>query len=428
MRTSGLRAKIIRVFALQVLLIGLATLLGIFLTNSIVQDVLMRSALEGEAEHYWRLYRDNPSQPLPNTDNMVGYMATDGDDSAVPEAVANIGEEVGYHRASFRGQEQIVHVSDNGNARLYLVFASDSVTDLALFFGIIPLSIVLLLVYGFMLFAYRMSQRAISPIVQLSNYLDELEFGDDGVQVLELAPLRKQADSEVAAMIEALDHFTARVNAFIERERLFTRDASHELRTPVAVFKGSLDLLEKTTERPEADRRALDRMRRTVNEMEDLIETLLLMATEQRPSSESVEINDIVRHLIDTLHPLAQQSNNTLALKEEAALVVHAPRPIVQMLLTNLIRNAIAYTSNGTIEVVVTGYSVVIHDDGIGMSGEELERAFDPFFRAPHAREKVNGHGLGLAIVQRLADEYGWSISATSEPGHGTRFAIAFLS
>ena len=103
MKREGLRAKILRVYAVQVLLIGLAILLGIYISNSIVQDVLMRSALDGEANHFWSLYEDNPDQALPNTDNLVGYLAHGTEDAGVPESIRYVGQTTGYHRGEFDG-------------------------------------------------------------------------------------------------------------------------------------------------------------------------------------------------------------------------------------------------------------------------------------------------------------------------------------
>ena len=84
---TKLSTKLGRVFALQVALVSLAVAAGIFVTNTIVDDFLINEALEDEASHYWGLYQENPAQALPNTNNMVGYMAVGEDLSALPEAL-----------------------------------------------------------------------------------------------------------------------------------------------------------------------------------------------------------------------------------------------------------------------------------------------------------------------------------------------------
>ena len=425
----GLRAKMIRLFALQVLLISLATLFGIYLSNSIVQDVLMRTALEGEAKHYWRLYESNPAQPLPNTDNMLGYLARDGVVAGIPMDVLEAAPEPGYHRAVVADEEQIVHVSDRGNARLFLVFRSDRVSDLALFFGIFPLSIVLLIMYALLLFTYRQSQQAVSPVVRLAKYLDEFEFGRQHTSALDLSGLRDLQDTEVAVMIDAIDEFTDRLDAFIERERFFTRDASHELRTPVAVFKASLDLMQRDKDRPKRDVDALARMRRTINDMEGLIETMLVLASEEQlqASNDLVLVNKVVLGQADSLQPLAVRVGNEIVVAESAQLRVHAPEKVVQIIVTNLLRNAINYTRDGRIEISVSADSVRVSDSGVGMTESEVKAAFEPFFRSEKAREKSSGHGLGLAIVRRLVDQYNWSVDVNSEPDVGTEVIVRFL-
>lgn len=276
MKRSGLRDRMGRLFAIQLTVIGLATLIGIYLTQVIVEDLLTRQALNLEAEHYWTLQAENPLQPLPNVANMRGYLGVVGSTDGVPRELVDLPP--GFRRATVGGRSLLTHVSDNGANRLYLVFEGDRVSDLAFYFGILPLSFVLALMYLTLFIAHRLSQRALSPLVGLARQLEEVDFLQQGHIELNLEPLLHDADAEVAAMVRALQHFTSRLDAAIERERVFTRDAGHELRTPVAVFKGTLDLLEKDTRRSRQDLQALARMRKTVTDMESLLETLLLLA------------------------------------------------------------------------------------------------------------------------------------------------------
>lgn len=428
MKTVGLRAKLVRVFALQVMIISLATVLGIYVTQGvIVEDLLTRAALEAEAEHFWNRYSEDSRQPLPDTANMRGYLSGPGGGGAVPPELLD--EPVGFGRIDLGDRQPILHVSERDGRRLYLVFEQKQVSDLALYFGFIPLTIVLLLIYSMLFVAYRMAQRAISPIVRLANYLERFDFEKDQSLDLDLDHLRDSRDTEVQTMIDAVDHFTSRLDRFIERERVFTRDAGHELRTPVAVLKGSLDLMERNTERPKSDLDALRRMRRTVEDMESLLETLMLLAREGQLSVPDVDtvVNEVVAAEVEQLTPLAHRHGNTVSLSETARLTVPVPARIVQMLIGNLLRNAINYTRNGRVDVSIAGGEVVVSDTGVGMAAEELEHAFDAFYRADSGREVGRGHGLGLAIVKRLALQFGWTITAESELGKGTTIRVRFV-
>jgi len=428
-RNTGLVAKLGRVLVLQVALISVTVAAGIYVTNTIVQDSLVNEALENEAAHFWDLYQKDSTQALPDTANMLGYLSKDGEMDSVPEQFH--GYEEGFvGRVQFDGSEPILYVTEFNQARLYLIFASENVSDLAFFFGILPLSIALVFIYGLSFLTYRLSHRAISPIVQLADYLERFPFEksshDSSNQ--DLQKLRTLANAEVDVMIDAIDNFTERLDAYIERERIFTRDASHELRTPIAVFKGSLDLLQRQSERPEEDLRALARMRRTVEDMEGLIQTLLLLARgeELQQPGVRVRLNDLIPDLIDQVAPLATDRGIKLVLVESAELWVQAPDRVVQILLINLLRNGISYTPEGQVQVEIQQKAVTVKDTGIGMTSTELSQAFEPFYRSERGRSNSPGHGLGLSIVRRLVHQFQWKISVQSNVGEGTEVTINF--
>jgi signal transduction histidine kinase len=94
------------------------------------------------------------------------------------------------------------------------------------------------------------------------------------------------------------------------------------------------------------------------------------------------------------------------------------------MLFGNLLRNAANYTEQGVISVTVTEKGVMIEDSGVGMSQEELKNVFTPYYRAPGTSQ--SGHGVGLSIVKRLSDRFGWNVKMDSELEHGTRVTVGF--
>jgi signal transduction histidine kinase len=416
-----------RLFAIQITVISLATLIGIYLTQLVVEDLLSRQALNLESEHFWKRYREDPHHPLPDVANMRGYLTSSARPSAVPGSLAAL--EPGFERADVDGRSLLVHTSDFDGNRLYLLFEVDRVSDLAFYLGVVPLSIVLLLMYLILFTVYRWSQRALSPIVRLANRLEAVDFNSAGHIELDLEPLLNDADSEVEAMIRAVEHFTERLDAAIERERRFTRDAGHELRTPVAVFKGSLDLLDQQTDRPRHERQALERMRRTVSDMESLLETLLLLAREEELAlpAEPTLVNDVVTAQLDALRFLIESSGNQVKTRELGELRVRAPAKVIEIVIGNLIRNALTYTSAGEVTITVTDESVVVADTGIGMSENDLLNAFEPFFRAEPSRTATKGHGLGLSIVRRLTRQFGWQLDVESRLHRGTAIEVQFI-
>jgi signal transduction histidine kinase len=420
----GLRAKLVRVYALQMLLISIAALIGVFMTYLIVENVLTRQALVKEAAYYWQSLADNPDHHLPNVGNMVGYLAVGGDDSLVPEGLRSLPE--GFGRASAMDGAPLVHVSRQGDKTLFLVLAEAQIADLVFYFGLAPLAAVLLTVYVLFFLTYRLSHQAISPMLNVAQALENFDFRS--TQRLEVPVTPADVDRETRLMVEALQTFSARLEQFIERERTFTRDAGHELRTPIAVMKGSLDILESNKDRPAQDLKVFERMRRVVGDMETLLETLLLLAREENvfASDQDTSVNQVIAEEIELLHEFADEQNNRVQLEEEGDATCNANPRVLGIIMSNLIRNAITYTAGGTVTIRITNDFVSVKDTGMGMSADEMDQVFTAFYRSERAKEAGNGQGLGLALVRRLAQQLGWRVDVDSEEGVGTEFRVWF--
>ena len=424
---QGTHAKLLRVFAAQLMLVSLVTVLAVFVTNWIVQGILTREALISEAESFWERYRIDPASQPPITANLRGYLRSiDGadDTSFVPTPLLEL--EPGYGRVNGLEGEPLVHVSDYDGQRLFLVFAVGQVSELAFYYGLLPLAIVLLLIYLLAMLTYRASIDAISPLVRLANHLEAFDYR--GSTELDLEPLREPGNTEVNTLIDAVTHFAGRFEVALERERMFARDASHELRTPVAVFKGSLDLLEQDQDRPRYEVDALRRMRKTADNMQSLLQTLLLLAREEYPqaTAEAASLKAVLEREVDRLAALAEAKGVRVTVVAARDVLIAAPAEVIEILVNNLLRNAVNYSPGGNVELLIEPGTLVVRDSGVGMTQEEQERLFQAFYRGESGRAAATGHGLGLAIVKRIADRYGWSLDVKSEPGVGTEFFVYF--
>lgn len=421
---GSIRTKLIRVFILQVLAISAATVLGVYAAALVVEQVLVQEALNGEADHFWENRAENPDFPLPNTDNLTGYMSGPGVNEPLPDWLAD--REPGFGRVEMgEGAVPVLHVSERDGQRLYLVFDENQVSNLAFYFGIAPLTGVLLIIYVLTWLGYLMSRRAVSAMVQLADAVRNFDFQEGRFDQLRLEDMTDTTDTEVLALVNAFDQFTTRLERFVARERNFTRNASHELRTPLAVLKGNLDILKKN---PDSPRRTdtYERMARTVRDMESLVETLLILAreSESKLSWSSVVLNDLVAEQLDQVKRAVDRPEVRTSMSASVLLETEAPERVLGIIFHNLLRNAMTFTESGEVSVHVDAHSVTVRDTGCGMSDADLERAFEPFYRA-HDRSN-EGYGLGLAIVARLCRRFGWPLEAESELGVGTSFRVSF--
>lgn len=421
---KGIRSKIGSAFILQAAAISCATVLGVYAAAMVLKDGLIKRALREESSHYVSILDKNPGASVPNTYNMVGFLAKPEQPMPVPEHLRGLSP--GYHALSRRFGDKLVFVSDSKHGRLYLVFNQEHVNLLAFFYGFLPLTVVLLIIYLSTWLTYRLSKRAVSPVVWLANEVRALDPKSPDVQSLNPDRVPADVDGEVQVLAEALYAFAERNREFLERERTFTRDASHELRSPLTVIKMAADVLLAEGDLEPYQERTIQRIKRSSREMESLIEAFLILARESErglPEEEFV-VNQVAAEELDRAAHILGDKPVELVLDEQAHFSVRAAPKVVAIMVANLIRNAVSYTDKGRVVVTVGADFIRVADTGIGMSQDDLENIFKAFFRAKGAPR--GGHGVGLTIVKRLSDRFSWPVDIDSKLGVGTTVTIHF--
>jgi signal transduction histidine kinase len=423
---SGLRRKIWVAFILQAAAISFAAVLGVYGASAVLKHVLIQRALQQEAAHFWARRDADPQALVPDTYNMNGYLVRVGDVAKLPEPLQPL--QVGFHSLPRSQGGSLVLVEERAGQRLYLLFKQEQVDSLAFWFGMAPLALVLAVVYVIAWTTYRTSKRVVSPIIWLANLVQHWDPKRPDASALKAENLPVDVEGETLTLASSLYDFASRIGSFVDREHNFTRDASHELRTPLTVIRVAGDMMHADETLSPSARRSLKRIQAAGRDMEALIEAFLILAREGDTGlpDEDFSVGEIVREEIDKARPLLAGKDVQLQLKEEAELELHAPSRVFSVLVGNLLRNACHYTDAGSITVFVRRGSVAIADTGVGMTDEELARVFDPFYRAGDRRK--DGQGIGLSIVRRLSERYGWPVKLESEAGKGTTAVISFPS
>jgi two-component system, OmpR family, heavy metal sensor histidine kinase CusS len=286
-----------------------------------------------------------------------------------------------------------------------------------------------LAVYG----GYWMSRRALEPVARMAQTARSI-----GEQNLAKRLDVPSSRDELAQLAETLNEMLARLETAFQRITRFTADASHELRTPVAVMRTSAELALRKTRDPAEYRETLSQILREADKVSELIEELLDLARADSGSSqlkmERADLSAIMRAACEETRLLADEKGVSLTLVPGAPVWVMAEPASVQRLLLILLDNAVKYTPAG--RHVSAGVSTrngcavaEVRDDGIGISGEDMPHIFDRFFRADRARSReLGGAGLGLAIGRWIAEAHGGEIRARSELGKGSAFEVTLPS
>jgi signal transduction histidine kinase len=267
---------------------------------------------------------------------------------------------------------------------------------------------------------YWLSRRVMRPVTDLAQRLRAFRSGS---QPEPLAP--HFAEDEVGELAVALDDYAQRQSALIQRDREFNADVSHELRTPLAVIASTTELLMATPDLPEKLHTRLQRVERAVRQSTELTQALLLLSRAERSGpvdGETTDVAKIAEEVVDTQRPNLGRKPITMRTQVEAPTTVEAPSSVVAVALGNLVGNACKYTQEGEIVVRVQAGRVRVEDTGPGIKPEDAERLFERGARGEG--QTVKGAGLGLAIVRRLCELYGWRVSL--EP-RAERGAVATL-
>ena len=231
-------------------------------------------------------------------------------------------------------------------------------------------------------------------------------------------------DDEVGQLASALDDYATRLTEVVKRDREFNADVSHELRTPLAVIKGAVEL---SLSRPDIDdktRNRLQRIQRAEAQCTDLISALLLLSRNERGPG-STDVGKVAEQLLDAHR--AQLGGKPLELRLEGGIEqrVHAPESAINVALGNLIGNAVKYTPSGEVVVRLLPGAVEVVDSGPGLSAEDAARLFERGYRGTHA-EHSQGGGIGLSIVRRLCELYGWSVQVRPGDVRGVVATLRF--
>lgn len=421
----SLRSRIIIAFCFFGGILGSVFALIVYISLDHIDDSLINNSLKQEIDHISRHYQQNNEVAIPSSPHIKVYRGTTSMSAPLKEMTVKFSD--GFHEA-YLGKEEyhiaVISFPDLADP-LYLLYNVSALefTEKRKFRIAMVLVAGVIMVIGMGLWiGWLTSRKVIAPVIYLSDQVNKFHPGD-----LPADLSKNFVNDEVGTLATALDQSMKRIGAFVEREHQFTRDASHELRTPVSVIKGAVELLWKQLNPAEASvLRPLYRIQRQVNNMEKIIEALLWLSREDTSTEldQTFSVLPMVRDTIEENRQIIADKSIEINLVAEGNPVLNVPEPLIKIALTNLIQNAVRYATRGHITVCVRDDRLMVSDTGVGMDGVELENIMQRQVRSIGNK----GFGLGLSIVQRLCDRFGWQFEIDSEIGRGTTVQLIFAS
>lgn len=416
-----LRSRII--FSFLFLGLGLTTLFaGAVLTiYALLETQLLERNLQNEVDAMVSQVHANPGKP-PAFSIMEGWARSPRTIGNMPIAWQKLPSGVHEMReADAHGDEQVykLAVRRQNDVIGFIRFDVSRGT-----IGMDRLTImVLLAVLMFSLLAWLIgvwsSQRVMRPVADLAERLDAYDASEP-----ERDPLAKHfADDEVGQLAQAFDQYADQLTERVKRDREFNADVSHELRTPLSVISGAVELMAAAPDVTPRTLQRLERIQRATQQSTDTITALLMLSRNERGSG-VCDVRKVIEQVIQAQSVHVRRKPVTLFLAEGEEGTVDAPEAVLSVALANLIGNACRYTEEGEVQVVYDApHTVRIIDSGIGIDPHTAETLFE---RGNRGKQTGNeGAGIGLAIVSRLCQLYGWSVKLA--PRSDVRGTVATL-
>jgi signal transduction histidine kinase len=277
----------------------------------------------------------------------------------------------------------------------------------------------------------RLCRRALRPVTVMAD----AAHGIGGEHLDRRLPPTGTGD-ELEDLGRSFNALLDRLHESFERQRRFTGDASHQLRTPLTTMQGNVDLALRQKRAPEEYERTLVLVQRKARQMRAIIDALLFLARADaeslHPELVPMDLAPWLEEFLRSRHDSRSDSAVRLEIDTQGPFLVRAHPSLLGDLLENLLENAGKYSAPGTPVLVLLGRdqsttTITVRDRGIGITEADLPHVFEPFYRSQVARDRgMAGVGLGLSIAMRLARSLGATLEVRSQPGEGSAFTIRF--
>lgn len=235
---------------------------------------------------------------------------------------------------------------------------------------------------------------------------------------------------EVRPLLDALNHLFSRTRQMMSRERRFTADAAHELRSPLAALKVQTDVIALSLDDPQAQANALTQLHAGIDRASRLVDQLLTLSRldslDTLEDTEPLTVADLLQSAVmDIYHP-ARQAGIDVRLKVNAPqAVLSGQRLLLGLLVRNLLDNAVRYSPAGsTVDVTLDARRFCVRDNGPGIAPATLARIGERFYRPPG--QSQTGSGLGISIVRRIAALHRLTVSLRNAPHGGLEVEIGW--
>ncbi|TWC32110.1 signal transduction histidine kinase [Pseudomonas sp. SJZ079] len=413
-----LRWRIVIAFVLMTLAVSGVLSLSIVASVHFVEEHLVSQELDRELSNV--IHEDLQRGQRPRVDSSTRFFASQLAEYAVPQQFAQVRN--GFSEV-VEGDQAFYAFKRTENGQVFMLVQEQHEFEARerVLFDVVLAGFLLSVVAAWGL-GWLLARRVMAPVIRLASQVRHR----DQLHALAPALAPDYPDDEVGHLAGAFDGTLGQLRQTLERERLFTSDVSHELRTPLMIIASSCELLAEAQGLGPRPREQVQRIRRAAEEMSELVQTFLMLARakpEESRQGGSASLAEVADEQSRRWAPLIEEKGLQFQLIEQGADSAQYNLTFLRTVMSNLLRNALHYTEQGGVRLILETGGFRVEDSGVGIPLDQHEQMFQPFVRG--AEERGEGLGLGLSLVKRICTHQGWAVRVSDLPPQGSRFEVS---
>lgn len=420
-QVSSIRRRLVlAAFSLASIVAGIFAI-GLYLAFDTAEDKLFDDHIVADVDVYMLAYARDPSYSEVPQPNFTVHIIDDPSNATLPKYLQNVPE--GEDEVYIDDVEYELHIRTLGTKTFYFLIDESEFEEFENAIIIAMLTIIIVVIFGSAWAGRVIADRIIAPLTQLSLHVDAMGAGDGREIDLDADA---DPDDEITHLATAINAYHGRITGLLRREHEFSADVSHELRTPIMAVQGATELLAKQSDGEKAQE-LINRIKRGCFHMTTLTEALLYLARDPESFKDMVEpvsVKRVIDAQIAAVKDVVEKKGITVNVKESADSTINTIPAVIEIVIGNILKNAVKYTNKDVINIFVDNDEVVIQDYGPGIDKSVQATLFDRFNRGQNRNS--DGSGIGLALVRRFCEQYGWAIDFRSDQETGTRVAVVF--
>lgn len=417
MKLRSIARRVYRAILLVSMVTALAMVVTVLLVNEDLEDTMLNVEFAQERDFILMNHAGNGVFVWDTPGFAVAFLPSR---EANPPALPRVFRGLPTHYSAeveLEDETYLVTVEPVNNGVLYIAKNITHFEKREALFGVALIVMALVIIAFSLLLALFSSRRIVRPLKLLSERISRIPVGPS-MPRMEV----DYGDAELHSIALTFNRFLEELESFVRREQSLLSLASHELRTPIAVMSGALDVIELRGQLNENDQATLRRVRQSCDEMRDNVDILLKLARRDPGDQvrQMVDVGAIARKVLDDL-AVSHELEDRVRLDTVSTMLVKADPVMVAMLLRNLIQNAAQHTEH-EIRLTISKESVEIEDRGPGLKAEQQSILMG---RKRLAADGAALSGLGLYIVTLTAERLGWRLDIAQTDKNGTKIRLS---